>query len=126
MPSFSKRNDPTLPLRFERRRKPFMRSHGFGRCGAAESVAELAFALGEERGPHLLDNIWKAGLEDSSRHGLEGHAADAEIGLLPPLLFAILEQPKGLRMFRAETYAAFGPQDFDQPRVRFARGQAFH
>jgi len=84
---------------------------GFVGGRAAEFVAEDACAFGKIGGPHLLEDVGEAGLEDAAGDRLEGRG-EPEVGLFPPLLLVAAVTPERLGLFCRVTHAAIGPEDF--------------
>ena len=92
---------------------------------ASKAAIQLSGALGDVGRPHLKEAIREAGFEDAACDRRE-RAVETEVGLLPELFLAALEGPERLRLLGAEFHATIGAEDFNEPCVRLARGEAFH
>ena len=98
---------------------------GFLWGGAAEMISEEAGALHEEGGPHLLDDIGEARLEDAAGDGLEG-GGKSEVGAFPVLFFSTLEEEEGLGICGGEADATVGAEDLDESGIGGTGGEPFH
>src|ERR1700722_5077112 len=77
----SERHDRLVALALERRGPDLVLRHRLVRGGAPETPAEQSGALREERGPHLHEDVGKAGFEDPSGDRPERHV-EPEVRLL--------------------------------------------
>src|SRR5579883_1583238 len=101
----------TFRVRAEGGRPDLVAGHRlFGRR-AAETIPERAGPFGRIRRQHLLKAVGKPEFRDSRRDHLELRRG-AKIRLLPPLLPVTAENPKRLRLLRAEAVAGLRAIDF--------------
>jgi hypothetical protein len=84
-----------------------------------------SFALGHVGGPHLLEAIAEAGLEDAAGDHRETIVRMPNIVSFPHLFFPALEDPYRLRLLGGESHAALGPQHFDEPGIHFPGARRF-
>ena len=89
------RNSTPLTVRLHSGRKNLVRIHRLIRRDAAETRPQSAGTIDYERGKHLLEDVWEAGLEDAPGDSFERHT-EAKVDALPRLFLAATEKPDGL------------------------------
>src|SRR5689334_670650 len=84
-------------LRFQRGGEQFVTEHRFVRGDTAETIPQLASALGRVSRPHLQEAIGKTRFENPAGDRRKNHLMP-EIEALPDLFLSTLEQPERFRL----------------------------